>query len=90
MPISGVGALAVLRYAGVHGLRVPQDMSLLAFDDLPGFDMHYPAITAIRNDGHTYARSVLQMLWTEEAGQTPRHKTIPLSLIVRESTAQAK
>ncbi|EIP98754.1 transcriptional regulator [Opitutaceae bacterium TAV1] len=93
VPISGIGAWAALRHAGRAGLSVPRDFSVLAFDDLPGSDLLFPALTAIHTDGHAYARRILEILWSDEPGaggdraSSPRQETFAPSLVLRESTA---
>ncbi len=85
VPISGSGAWAALRYAGMHRLRVPEDFSLVAFDDLPGGDMIYPALTSLGADETAFSRQVLDLLWSDEP--EPRQASVPTAIIERESTA---
>lgn len=85
VPISGAGAWAALRYAGQQRLRVPEDFSLLAFDDLPGSDLLYPALTSISADEKAFSQQVLDILWSDDA--TPRQVSVPTAIIERESTA---
>ena len=69
-----------------RGIRVPQDVSLVGFDDLPSSNYFSPPLTSVRQPGQEMgweaARWVLAML--EGKPYTPR----PLStrLMVREST----
>jgi LacI family transcriptional regulator len=70
-----------------RGLRVPEDVSLVGFDDLPPSAFMSPPITTVSQPvyemGLAVAASLLQAL-----GQTPMASTRypPLSLVVREST----
>jgi len=85
VPISGVGAWAALRYAATHGLRVPDDFSVVAFDDLPCNDLVYPGLTTIKTDYALAAERALEILWSD--GTTAIRETIQPTIDIRESTA---
>jgi DNA-binding LacI/PurR family transcriptional regulator len=85
VPISGNGAWAALRYAGQQRMRVPEDFSLLAFDDLPGSALLYPALTSLSADEKAFSQQVLDILWSDETA--PRQVSVPTAIIERESTA---
>jgi len=82
-PVSGTGAWGALRYLAEHQVKVPQQVSLFSFDNLPGSDLIYPSLTALTNSP-THADHVLNMLWNDDP--RPQSMSIPLELIVREST----
>jgi len=86
VPISGVGAWAALRYAATHGLRVPDDFSVVAFDDLPCNDLVYPGLTTIKKDYARAAERALEILWSD-ATTTIRETILP-TIDIRESTAR--
>jgi len=85
IPISGVGAWAALRYAATHGLRVPHDFSVIAFDDLQCNDLVYPRLTTIKKDYALAAERALGILWSDAT--TVIRETIPPTIDIRESTA---
>jgi LacI family transcriptional regulator len=87
LPISGVGAWAVLKHAGRVGLRVPEDLSVFAFDDLPGGELLWPALTALRVDGERFARRILEILWSDDPAIV--QETQAPSVVVRSSTGAA-
>lgn len=68
------------------GLRVPDDISLMGFDDLPHSAYTVPPLTTVRMPIHTIgslaAASVLAML----DGENPSPAMPPAELVVREST----
>jgi DNA-binding LacI/PurR family transcriptional regulator len=81
-----VGFMRALYEAGV---RVPDDVSLVGFDDVPEAAYTTPALTTIRQDFGEIGRASLELLVTQMAapdGPPTRH-VVPTSLVVRESTA---
>ncbi|MBD8217229.1 substrate-binding domain-containing protein [Microbacterium sp. CFBP 13617] len=80
-------ALGVLH--GVHGrgIRVPDDISLVGFDDLSDARHFLPPLTTVRQDFSAVGASALrQIIAAIEGDATPRHDMIPPELIVRGST----
>lgn len=81
-----VGALAAIRAAG---LRVPQDISLVGFDDLEWYALVEPRITAVAQPalaiGETAARRLLER--RKLGNPPPRRFVLGTDLIVRDSTA---
>lgn len=70
-----------------HGLRVPDDISLVGFDDAPSSEFATPPLTTVRQELHeigiTAGEGVLRLL----EGQTPRFPVFRTRLIVRETTS---
>jgi len=92
--ISAIGAIRALQEAG---LRVPEDVSVLGFDDIYSAEFHNPALTTIRQPlfemGKLAAQTLLEQLPSEQtngAREIPETLTVEPKLIVRQSTAQAK
>ncbi|MGR5206848.1 LacI family DNA-binding transcriptional regulator [Vibrio sp. PNB23_22_6] len=69
-----------------HGLRVPEDVSVIGFDDLPASKYFTPGLTTLRQPieelGVVCAELILSLLTGEKC--SPRLP--PINLIVREST----
>jgi len=85
--IMAVGALKVLRDAG---LRVPQDVALVGFDDIPLAAALQPALTTMRQPieqmGAMSADLLLDLIETPPDDGAPAHKVILLAeLVVRTS-----
>jgi len=82
---AAIGAMRMLRDSG---LRVPEDVSVVGFDDIQGAAYHTPSLTTIRQPlnsmGHTAARILLQRI--RSGKQEPKELPIVPELIVREST----
>ncbi|MBV8631463.1 MAG: LacI family DNA-binding transcriptional regulator [Silvibacterium sp.] len=83
-----IAAIGAIRGFRDHNLRVPDDISVVGFDDIQGAAYHNPSLTTIRQPlrsmGVTAAKILLQRL----RGQTqdPGHIAITPELIIREST----
>jgi len=71
-------------------LRVPDDVSVIGFDDLHSSAYRVPPLTTVRQSirvlGESSAEAMFQMLRNER----PRVELPPVELIVRESTAAAR
>ncbi|MGB6979329.1 MAG: substrate-binding domain-containing protein, partial [Candidatus Acidiferrales bacterium] len=72
-----------------RGLRVPDDISVMGFDDITGAEFHTPSLTTVRQPlramGRTAAEALLQKI--EHTGKPPAEIAIEPELVVRESTA---
>jgi DNA-binding LacI/PurR family transcriptional regulator len=86
--ISAIGAIRAIQE---QGLRVPQDISVMGFDDIPGAAFHTPSLTTVRQPlnrmGEVAAESLLDRI--EGGKEYPAEIAIEPELVVRESTAQA-
>jgi DNA-binding LacI/PurR family transcriptional regulator len=84
------GVICALRDAG---LRVPEDVSVIGFDDNPVARRMQPALTTVRQDAQGKGRAAAAALISAiaQAGARParrgRHLLLPTELIVRDSTA---
>ncbi len=81
-------ALGVIR--GLHdaGRRVPEDVSVVGFDDTPESGYFLPPLTTIRQDfGEVGRRCVQLLLSLADGAPVERHVVVPAKLVVRESTA---
>jgi LacI family transcriptional regulator len=83
-------ALGVYEAARQHGLRIPQDLSVVGFDDLPAARWVSPPLTTIRQPLADMGRVAAEMLGDLIDGIPLRSQRVELSteLIVRESTAR--
>lgn len=84
--LSAIGAMSALQAAG---LRVPDDISIIGFDDLPAASQVHPALTTVRQPIAEMGRAAVNTLLASIAGlevATPQ-VTLPTELVVRESTA---
>jgi DNA-binding LacI/PurR family transcriptional regulator len=82
-------ALGVLRALSEHGRRVPDDVSVVGFDDLPESGYFTPPLTTLRQDFAEVGRQgVARLLQQIETGEhAERRVQIAPALVVRQSTA---
>lgn len=81
-------ALGVLHEAYGRGLRVPDDLSVTGFDDIPVSPYAVPALTTMRMPVQEMIARAVAMVIDDADGQStqPSHPILQASLIVREST----
>jgi len=87
--LSAIGALRAMHQAGV---RVPQDMSLVGFDDIQFAQFTQPALTTVRMSSEEIGRKAFDALYASTEGNSTSGQEIRIStsLVVRESTDRAK
>ncbi len=81
-------AMGFLSAVQAEGLRVPGDLALAGFDDIPMSRYAAPPLTSVRVPiGALGARAVERLLASLESAspRPPRHETFPTELIVRVS-----
>jgi len=88
--MTAFGAIRALISAG---LRVPQDCSVIGFDDIPAAAFYNPALTSVREHMESLASMGAEILVEAIRAQrkntrvSPVHRKVKPELIVRESTA---
>ncbi len=83
--IQAIGALYECRESGI---RVPEDLSIIGFDDLPIAQYTWPQLTTIRVPASEMGRRAAESLLTAlKTGQPPLSVELPTDLIIRGSTA---
>ena len=82
-------AFGVVEAARVRGLRVPEDISVVGFDDLSISRWAAPPLTTVHQPLVKMGRVACQTLLAMAAGERPESQRVELSthLVVRESTA---
>jgi len=79
-------ALAMMNLLTLHGLRVPEDVSILGFDDLAVAQMILPRLTTLHvRRKHMGRLAVEHLLRCAESHQTLAHIYLPCTLIERDS-----
>jgi len=87
-----VMAMAAMDAVREKGLRVPEDMSILGFDDIPQASLVRPALTTVRQPLEQMGRVATQMLL--DVIKNPNLKInrmeLPTELIIRDTTTTPK
>jgi DNA-binding LacI/PurR family transcriptional regulator len=87
--ISAIGAISALRAAG---RRVPEDVSVVGFDDIQSAAFQNPALTTVRQPlrqmGESAAQILLARINAPAKSPYPKIITIEPELVVRSSTAK--
>lgn len=88
--ISAMGAIRALRESG---LRVPEDVSVVGFDDIQSAAYQNPSLTTVRQPlrkmGATAAETLLRRIRPASPRPTMEQITVAPELIVRETTTAA-
>jgi LacI family transcriptional regulator len=79
-------AYGVLRVAGGLGIRVPDDLAVAGFDDLPSSSVTAPALTSVALPGAALGRAAALRLLGAIEGTAPEPAVLPARLVVRAST----
>ena len=78
-------AISALRALSAAGLRVPQDVAVVGFDDIALAAHTHPALTTLRQDIRRGARTLVDLVFRRMGGEDAPSATLPAELIVRES-----
>ncbi len=82
-----VVALGIMDALRNHGLRVPDDIGLVGFDDIPFASIANPRLTTIAQPSEEVGRRAFSMLISAlKNGELPASIMLPVQLVVREST----
>lgn len=83
-------ALGVYEEARQAGLRIPADLSVVGFDDLPLAEWAGPPLTTVRQPLRQMGATAAEMVLARAAGRQLEHDRVelPTTLVVRGSTAQ--
>lgn len=88
-------AMSILQQFALAGLRVPQDISVIGFDDLPLSALLTPALTTVRQPALEMGRMAFRILRGQMtgSGSQPGHQPSPVTLllepelVIRQTTA---
>ena len=83
--IAAIGAIRAIRD---YGLRVPEDISVVGFDDIQSAAFYNPSITTIRQPLYQMGTTAARILLQRVRGQVEAPKMLPIlpELVIREST----
>lgn len=78
-------ALAAIQALNAAGVRVPDDVSVVGFDDIAIAAQFAPPLTSVQQDLAKGARTIVDLLFRRMAGEATPSATLSPSLIVRKS-----
>lgn len=83
-------AMGFIAAAHAAGVRVPQDVSVVGFDDIHFAQGFIPALTTIRQPRAAMGAEAMRLLLDILANEAPVSVRLPWEMVVRESTARAR
>ncbi len=87
--INDFAAAGAVRSAVDHGYRIPQDISIVGYDNTQLTNLMIPKMTSIDYDYATLGRKLIDTAIAAARGRkVPRHQKVTPSLVVRESSGQ--
>ena len=82
-------AISAIRAITASGLRVPQDVAVVGFDDISLAAHSNPSLTTVRQDLHRGARTLVDLMFRRLNGEDTPSATMPAELVIRESSGPA-
>lgn len=83
-----IAAIGAIRAIMNKGLRVPEDISVVGFDDIQGAQYHNPSLTTVRQPLNQMGKMAARILLQRVRGQATFPHAMPVlpELVIREST----
>lgn len=83
--VSDVIAIAAIKALNAAGLRVPDDVAVVGFDDITIAAYVNPPLTSVRQDLARGAKVMIDLLFRRMEGENTPSATMPAELVVRKS-----
>ena len=87
-------ALGFMAELSRHNIKVPDDVSVMGFDDLDLAEQYIPPLTTINQDrlmiGEAAATMLMERIAAPHAEHSEHGAVVPVSLVARQSTARLK
>lgn len=81
-----IHAMGVYEAARLHGLRLPEDLSVVGFDDLPMAEWVSPPLTTMHQPLAEMAALAIRLLLTKDSPNLSHRVELATSLVIRSST----
>lgn len=82
---SDVAALGAMQRLRQQGLRVPEDVAVIGYDDIDAAALSTPGLTTIRQDTGRAGNLLVAKLLRAIDGHRPASERLPTDLVIRES-----
>jgi len=79
-------AIGAMKSLSNNGFRIPDDISVVGFDDIPAASYFSPALTTVRQDTKMAAKALVSNLLQMIDGKKVSSSLLPMSLMVRGSS----
>ncbi|GGE61200.1 LacI family DNA-binding transcriptional regulator [Niveispirillum cyanobacteriorum] len=83
--VSDVIAIAAIKALNAAGLRVPDDVAVVGFDDITIAAYVNPPLTSVRQDLARGAKVMIDLLFRRMEGENTPSATMPAELVIRKS-----
>jgi LacI family transcriptional regulator len=85
-------AFGVMEAVRDHHLRIPEDISIVGFDDVPQATQVHPPLTTVRQPLEQMGRAAAQLLLEliQEPDRLPPRIELPTELAIRATTQKPK
>ncbi len=80
-------AMGAIRHLQEMGYRIPEQISVVGYDDLPQAQDFHPALTTINQQLSSWGKLAMDMLLAQFEGREPESVVLPPRLVVRRSSA---
>jgi DNA-binding LacI/PurR family transcriptional regulator len=86
---SDVAAIGVMHALHELGRKVPDDVAIVGFDDIPAAALSSPRLTTVSQNPRQASEALIEAILTLVDGGTVENRLLPARLIVRESSVTA-
>ena len=90
-------ALGVIQFATRRGLRIPEDLGIVGFDDISESAYFYPPLTTVKQDQYAVGKlaveetiKMINSIWHGSEWIEPQPIILPPTLVVRSSSLRGK
>jgi DNA-binding LacI/PurR family transcriptional regulator len=78
-------AIGAMHALGACGLRVPEDVAVVGFDDIPMANYVNPALTTVQQDTKRAGELLVERLLQQVRGEAAQSAMLPAQLVIRRS-----
>ena len=83
---SDLSALQIMQALGRRGIRVPKDVAVVGYDDIPFSALASPSLSTIRQDLAAAGEALVDCVMQLMAGESPNPRVIATELVIRKSS----